>query len=226
MRSSWRLRALAGVMLLVAGMGCNPLTTMYFMLVGVENKAEPEFKLAPTDKNREVHVVILSDSAPDVETDQVGMDHQIGVEFSRQLEALCKANKERVKIVPFHKIEKFKNDTPGWKSMSGYEIGRKFDADYVIEIEIASINLYKPGSRKTLFEGACKLNVAALDLRKPQDGPVWRRSVAIPYPSSRGPIPVGDDNADSFREMFVRRIATELAWKFTGHTSNESYQCD
>jgi hypothetical protein len=226
MSSSWRLRALAGVLVLAAGMGCNPLTTVYFMMVGVENKSEPDFKLASNDKNREVKVVILAYSAPEVQTDQLGIDRQIGAEFSRQLEAICHANKERVKLVPFHKVEKFKNDNPSWKSMSGYEIGRHFEADYVIDVEIAALSLYKPGSRKTLFEGSCKLNVAALDMRKPQDGPVWHQPMSIPYPSSRGPIPVGDDNPDGFRELFVRRIATELAWKFTSHTSNESYRCD
>ena len=226
MGSSWRLRTLAGVLVLAAGLGCNPLATVYFMMVGVENKADPDFKLASNDKNKEVRVLILAYSAPDVQTDQVGIDRQIGIEFTRQLEALCKANKEKVKIIPFHKVEKFKNDNPTWKTMGVDEIGRKFDADYVVDVEVVALSLYKPGSRKTLFEGACRLEVSALDLHKPLEGPAWHRQIPVAYPSSRGPIPVGDDNVDSFREMFVRRIATDLCWKFTSHTSNESYQCD
>jgi hypothetical protein len=227
MGGTWRLRAIAGVLVLAAGLGCNPLTTAYFMLVGVENKAEPEFKLASKDKNHEVKVLILAYSAPDVQTDQVGIDRQIGVEFTRQLEALCKANKEKVKIVPFHKVEKFKSDNPGWKTMEITEIGGKFDADYVIDVEVVALNLYKPGSRKSLLEGTARLEVSALDLHKPQDGPAWHQVIPCGYPSSgKGSIPVGDDNVDSFREKFVRRIATDLCWKFTGHTSNESYQCD
>jgi hypothetical protein len=212
-------------MVLAAGLGCNPLTSVYFMMVGVENKAQPEFKLAD-EKNREVKVVILSCSTPDVQTDQVGVERQIGVEFARQLDVLCKANKEKVKVVPIHKVEKFKADNPSWKTMGPEEIGRRFDADYVIDVEVVSLSLYRPGSRKTLFEGACKLEVSAIDMHKPQDGPVWHQPLSIPYPSSRGPIPVGDDSPDSFRELFVRRIGTELTWKFTSHTSNESYQCD
>jgi hypothetical protein len=226
MASSWRLRTVAGVLLLAAGLGCNPLTMPYFMFVGVENKAEPDFKLASDNKNKEIRVVIFVDAAPDVETDQVGVDRQIGIEFSRQLDGLCKANKEKVKVLPFHKVEKFKADTPGWKSMSGFEIGRHFDVDYVVDVEVLALNLYKPGSRKTLFLGSSKLNVSVMDVHKPQEGPVYHRSVTIPYPSSRGEIPVTDDNPDAFRERFVRRIATDLTWKFTSHTSNESYQCD
>jgi hypothetical protein len=225
MSGSWRLRSVAGALLLAAGLGCNPLTMPYFMFVGVENKAEPEFKIA-SDKKKEVRVLILVDSAPDVESEQVGVDRQIGVEFSRQLDALCKANKERVKIVPYHKVEKFKNDSSSWKAMSGYDIGKQFDVDYVVNVEVESLTLYKPGSRKTLFLGSSKINVSTLDLHKPLEGPLYRRAITIPYPSSRGEIPVTDDNPDSFREHFVHRIATELTWKFTSHTSNESYQCD
>jgi hypothetical protein len=226
MGTTWRLRVLAGVLLLAAGLGCNPLTTVYFMCVGVENKAEPEFKLASNEKNHEVKVLILAYSAPDVQTDQVGIDRQVGIEFTRQLDALCKANKEKVKVIPFHKVEKFKADNPGWQ-MEVAEIGKRFEADYVIDVEIVALNLYKPGSRKTLFEGAARLEVSALDLHKPQDGPAWHQVIQVGYPSgAKGAIPVGDDNVDSFREMFVRRIATDLCWKFTGHTANESYRAD
>jgi hypothetical protein len=226
MGSSWRLRTLAGALVLAAGLGCNPLTTVYFMMVGVENKEEPEFKLASNDKHHEVRVLILADTAPEVQTDQVGIDHQIGLEFTRQLDALCKANKEKVKIVPFHKVEKFKVDNPSWKTMGVDEIGRRFDVDYVIDVEIVALTLYKPGSGKTLFLGSSRIEVSALDMAKPQEGPAWHQVLTIPYPSSRGEISVSDDNLDSFRERFVRRIATDLCWKFTGHTSNESYQCD
>ena len=128
------------------------------MMVGVENKAAAGIQAGvQRQEPRSPGRLVLAYSAPDVQTDQVGIDRQIGVEFTRQLDALCKANKEKVKIVPFHKVEKFKNDNPSWKTMGGDEIGRKFDADYVIDVEIVAMSLYKPGSRKTLFEGACKL---------------------------------------------------------------------
>jgi hypothetical protein len=226
MDGSWRLRTLALVLALAAGIGCNPLTTVYFMMVGVENKAEPEFKLASTDKSKEVRVMILASSAPDGQTEVVGVDRQIGIEFTRQLDALCKANKEKVTVIPYHKVEKFKNDNPGWRTMTTSEIGRRFDVDIVIDVEVEAMSLYKPGSRNMLFLGSSRIDVSAVDLSKAQDGPAYHQTLTIPYPSSRGEIPVGDDNPDSFRERFVRRIATDLSWKFTSHTSNESYQCD
>jgi hypothetical protein len=220
-----RLRALAGTLVVFAGIGCNPLTLPFFLMFGVDSKVEPEFKLAKEEHS--VNVLILAYTAPDVQTDQVGVDRQLAVTFARQLDERCKYNKERVKIVPVHKVEKFKSDHPGWKSMGVAEIGRYFEADYVIDIEIVSLSLYEPGSHKTLYKGYCKLDVSALDLSKPQEGAAWHQQLSVPYPTSRGPIPVADDNnTENFRDMFIKRIATELCWKFTSHLSAESYQCD
>jgi len=225
MAGIWRLRALAGVLVLVAGLGCNPLTLPFFLMFGVDSKVEPEFKLAKPD--REVTVLILAYTAPDVQTDQVGVDRQLCVAFSRMLEERCLYNKERVKIVPVHKVQKFKGDHPGWKSMGVAEIGRYFEADYVLDMEIVSLSLYEPGSHKTLYKGYCKVDVAALDMSKPHEGPAWHQRLSVQYPTSRGPIPVADDNnTENFRDMFISRIATDLCWKFTSHLSNETYRCD
>ncbi|HEY1381102.1 MAG TPA: hypothetical protein VGF55_30160 [Gemmataceae bacterium] len=227
MGGRWRLRTVAGVLVLAAGLGCNPLTAPFFMMFGVDSKEEPEFKLASTDKNHEVRVVVLAYTSPDVQTDQVGVDRQLATELTRQLGDRCKANKEKVKVIPVHKVVKFKNDHPGWKSMGMDEIGRSFEADYVVDVEIVSLSLYEPGSHKTLFKGYCKVDVSVLDLSKPQDGPAYHQTISLQYPTSRGPVPVADDgNTESFRQNFVRRIATELAWKFTTHLTDENYQCD
>src|SRR5947209_4785976 len=144
MRRTWRLRALAGALVLVAGLGCNPLTVPFFLMFGVDDKVPAEFKLARDD--REVTVLVLAYTSPDVQTDQVGVDRQLALAFVRELEDRCKCNKEKVKFVPVHKVEKFRNDHPGWKSMGVAEIGRYFEADYVLDMEIQALSLYEPGS--------------------------------------------------------------------------------
>src|SRR5690348_2136735 len=115
MGKSWRLRVIAGVLLAaVAGVGCNPLTLPFFMMFGVDSKFEPEFRLATADQ--EVTVLVLAYTAPGAQIDQVGFDRELGTQFARQMADRCKANKEKVKIVPVHKVEKFKSDHPGWKT--------------------------------------------------------------------------------------------------------------
>ena len=225
MKATWRLRGGALVLVLAAAMGCNPLTSVYFMMFGVENKVPPEFQLASADK--EVTVLILAYTAPGVQTGQVGVDRLLGTEIARQLQERCQYNKEKVKIVPIHKVEKFKSDHPGWKTMGPTEIGRQFDADSVVDLEVAALSLYEPGSHKTLYKGRCKIDINVFDMKKPQDGKVFAKSFSTEYPQTRGPIPVADDNnPEKFRDMFVKRIATDICWQFTAHLSEEQYQCD
>jgi hypothetical protein len=223
---SWRLRAIAGVLLAaVAGVGCNPLTVPFFMMFGVDSKFEPEHRLATGDQ--ESTVLILAYTAPAAQTDRVGFDRQLATQIAQQLEKRCKANKEKIQIVPIHKVEKFKSDHPGWKTMGPSEIGKYFEADYVIDLEIVSVGLYEPGSHKTLYKGNCKIDLAVLDLHKPHDGPVFKKSISSEYPKTRGPVPVADDNnTEKFCDSFINRIATDICWLFTAHLSDEHYHCD
>src|SRR5262245_561275 len=170
MRVSWRMRGWAVVLALAAGLGCNPLTVPFFMMFGVDSKMPPEFKLAQPD--REVTVLVLAYTAPGAQTDQVGVDRQLGTQIVRQLQERCQYNKERVKIIPNHKVEKFKSEHPGWKTMGAAEIGKQFEADYVIDLEVVAMSLYERGSHRSLYQGNCQIDVAVLDLHKPYDGPV------------------------------------------------------
>jgi hypothetical protein len=225
MKSSWRWRGVALVLVLAVGLGCNPMTSLYFMMVGVENKVPPEFKLASPDK--EVTVLILAYTAPGVQTEQVGVGRLLGTEIAKRLHERCQLNRERVKIVPVHKVEKFKSDNPGWKTMGPQEIGQHFEADYVVDLEVVTLSLYEAGSHRTLYKGRCKIDINVFDMTKPQDGKVFSKSFSTEYPRSRGPIPVADDNnTEKFRDLFVSRIANDISWLFTAHVSNEEYQCD
>jgi len=223
---TWRRRWLAGGLLLAMfGIGCNPLTSVYFLMVGVDPKVAPEFRLANQDK--ETRVLVLAYTAPGGRTDAGGIERQLSKTLVGQIERPLKGNKEKIWIVPVHQVEKFKNNNPGWKQMSASEIGRAFDVDYVMDLEIVALALYEPDSHRSLFRGRCKIDMAVHDLHKPQEGPVCKPSFSTEYPKTRGPIPAADDNnVDKFRDQFINRIATDICWKFTAHLSQEEYKCD
>lgn len=226
MDARWRLRIIAGIMFVaVANIGCNPFNLAYFLTGGPESKIDPEHKLAQRD--REVTVLILPYSTADVQTDQMGIDRQIGNLVVRQLADRCRVNKEKVKVIPMHRVEKFKSDNPGWKSMGAAEIGRHFMADYVVDLEVGKFTLYEPGSRRQLYKGNAKIDIVLLDVHKPLEGEVLKRSISVEYPKSKGPQSVDiDSNTDRFRDQFVTRIASEICWLFTTHPFSEECQCD
>ena len=60
-------------------------------------------------------------------------------------------------------VERFKSETPNWKRLSLEEIGKHFQADYVICLEIESASLYEMGSSNQLYRGRFQANMTGWD---------------------------------------------------------------
>src|SRR5262245_59476166 len=123
MRNINGLRLTAAVLLVTLfSIGCNPLTGMYFLLVGVEDKVAPEFKISKESK-KTTRVMILTSMISETQAELLGVERQLATAISRQLDADCKFNKEKIEIIPVHKVEEFKANNPHWRTMTPTEIG-------------------------------------------------------------------------------------------------------
>lgn len=200
--------------------GCNPLTGAFFMLFGVDDKTPAEFRIAG-DGKKTSHVLVLTSIIQESRSELLGIERQLTVAINRQLENDCKANKEKIKLIPAHKVEEFKNNNPSWRTMTATEIGRQFDVDYVVDVEVAALTLYEKDSRKRLFRGRGAITLSVIDVTKSADeGPVYTRRLSSEYPRARGPIPADDDmSQERFRELFVQRIARDVSWQLTAHVT-------
>src|SRR5262249_49848839 len=95
-----KLRLTAAFLLVVLfSIGCNPLTGMYFLLVGVEDKVPPEFQLSK-DTKKTTHVMILTSMISEPQAELLGVERQLATAIARQLDSDCKMNKERIEIIP------------------------------------------------------------------------------------------------------------------------------
>lgn len=220
---------IATALLVVAlfSIGCNPLTGAYFLMFGVDDKTPAEFRIAGEGKTTK-HVMVLTSMLSESRAELLGVERQLTSKLSRQLEMDCKANKEKIQIVPAHKVEEFKANNPTWKTMTMTEIGRLFDVDYVIDVEMADVSLFERDSRKTLFLGRSALTVRVIDVAKSCDeGPVHQKQLNVQYPKARGPIPVDDDmTVQRFRELFVQRIAQDVSGQLTAHVYKDTLMQD
>ena len=222
---TWRQRlAVGGLVAAMLAVACNPITGSFFLLFGVDPKEPAEFHLAAEGK--EIRVLILAYSAMEPRPELVGVDKALGHMVAKKLQESCQANKEKIRIVPAHKVDKFKDDHPGWKSMSATEIGRKFDADFIIDLEIVDMSLYEPGSHNRICKGRSHVAVALLDLQKVEEGPIFKKEYTTEYPKARGPIPIEDTNREQFRDNFLTKMATDIAWLFTDHKVEDDYGRD
>jgi hypothetical protein len=212
------------LLLLVATFGCNPLTMPFFLMGGMDPKYEPDFRLA-NDKH-EVRVAILTYSPLEMRPELAGADREMTSLLAQHLQQECKANKELVHIVSNSKLQRFKDEHPNWKSLSPGEIGKYFDADYVIDLEIDALTLYEQGSNNQLFRGRAEISVSVVEVAKRDEEPIFRKCYSCEYPRTRGPVPVSDSNPQKFRLEFLTRVATDLSWLFTAHTVQDNFPCD
>jgi hypothetical protein len=216
------------VALLVAGLstGCNLMAMPFFLLPGMEPKHDAKCKLASDDKEKEVRVVILAYSGLETRPEFLKIDRELSRMMSVQMQEGFKANKEKVTIVPTSHVEKYKDEHPNWRSSDPEEIGKHFNADYVINLEINSITLYEPGSSNTLYRGRASISVDVVDVHAPSEGPKFRHEYTCEYPRARGPIPAGESNPAQFRQAFLTVVARELSWLFTSHPVDDDFKCD
>src|SRR5262245_3215404 len=167
----WRL----AVLLVVAafGMGCNMLAFPFFLLWGANSKTPPLCKLAPKEKDKEAIVVILASAGLETRPEFLRVDRELTNVLTRHLKQGFKDNKEKVRLVSAREVDQFKDDHPSWKTMDLVRIGRHFEADYVIELEIQSLSLYEQGSANQLFRGRAEIKVRVVDVDEPDDGPIF-----------------------------------------------------
>ena len=168
----------------------------------------------------------LASSGLETRPEFIHIDRELSRLLAQQLREAVKKNKENVQMVSISQVERFKDEHADWRSKSPEEIGKYFNADKVINLEIESITLYEQGSSNTLFRGRAAISLDVMDISKAAEGPIYKEVYTIEYPRARGPIPAENSNPAQFRQQFLNVIARELCWRFTSHLVDDDLRCD
>src|SRR5262245_21283217 len=212
-----RRGVLMGLGLAAVGLGCggmNPFLLPYIWSRDAKNPAE--FPLTPHKKGQDAKVVVFVSSKMGLPADLTSVDRMLSAELIQALDVLVKSNEEKVQILKMPPIDKFKSENPNWRSSSPYEdIGKKFGADYVIDVEIQEMDLYKPGPRKDWLQGHATIWVDAYDLSKPLTEPAYKHEFTFEFPQGREIEKESQAQVSAFRMKFVQRIAVDIAAKFS-----------
>jgi hypothetical protein len=216
-RRKWLLSGLVGAALCA---GCDPATTLFFLMP--EPKEEPELKaLVSAGKKKEVKVAILT-YATGLPLDFVGADREVAELLSKQLNELFRANQDKVVLVPWRKVQEYKNQHPSRHGWDPAEVGRNFNADYVLYLELKELSLYEPGSANQMLRGRAEMSATVVDVEHPDDseGP---EPIHYVYPAeSRGAVAVDlDTTPRQFRKKFLVYVARRLSWCFAPHAKHD-----
>src|SRR5207237_3773860 len=181
-------RQLAGLLVLAAVLtaGCNPALLVSLMM-GPPKQQPTLAKLTPPVEKEQARVVIIASAPINTGIDFARIDRDITSAVARHLQLGYDENKEKIQIITPRKVEQFKDDHPDWYSMDKSEIGKKFHADYVICLEIESIDLYERGSNKLMLHGQASIGVSLVDMKRPDDEPLKTQFVTEFPTKSRGP---------------------------------------
>lgn len=214
----WARRAVWGTFAIVLSIGCNPLATIGF-LTAKDPVRPAKYPLIDKDKPKkdqeEVKVALFVSQGTGQSFEFAGADGVIASEMARAIPELAKLNKQKIAVIPTAKVNKFKMDNPTCKDMHASAWGKRLGADYVLEIHVDKISLYRPGSLNQLYEGRAEVSVFMYDV---ESGTAEPQSYTYPfsYPSTgfrdATAIPVA-----TFRKEFLERLATEIAEQHIDH---------
>src|SRR5262245_6891722 len=222
-------RILASVLLLiVAGIGCNPLLVPMYIFQGFKQGKIPSHydfydKARAAKKKKEIKVVVLSERGRGLAPEFVSAERTITNMFVNQLRMNFQQNKEQVVVVAPGDVEKFKREHDDWRAMDSTDIAKHFGADYLIDIEIASISIYEPGT-KELYHGHCRIPIRVIDADKNAPEVFPPHDYESDYPTGGEMIPSSDMSADRFQQKFFSKIALDMAAVFSAIETRQQFR--
>jgi hypothetical protein len=229
MAMRWKRRTayvvVSASVLFVAAVSAGCITpaslAMPFMLF-TEDKIDAKMPLPKDKKKKEVTVVLLASFANPLETrpEFQTVDRELCEKLAVEMKKRFDANREKIKIIPYHKVKSFLNKDPDLNLTAKREIGKHFDADYVINLEINSMAFYE-GSFRQMFRGTTEIMVTVFDVKQDEgDPPIYNDIYRTQYPEHT-PIDAGSESVLSFRSAFLNRLGRDLSRWFAAYPSDE-----
>jgi hypothetical protein len=218
----WRWAALL-LSAAVLSIGCNPMMLSYFLIPWADDKVQPDCPLASREKEVKVAVVVVH-ANPEIRSELTTVDRQLSQRLAQLLEERFKENKDKVTVVPAHQVNSYLNKRPS--GATPHEVGKHFQADYVITLEINAMSLFE-GSYNQFYRGKADIAVTVTDARKPVgEGEKFTQPYQCEYPSAQRFVEASDMPWAHFRARFVERIAKDLVQRFAAHPPKERYDSD
>jgi hypothetical protein len=213
-----KLRTVLLLAAFAACFGCNPLLFPLF-LQGESREDATVKRLASKDK-KEVKVAFVTTAALSARQELIGVPRDLTQKVVQQLRKLSQVNEDKVTVIEPRKVEQYLAAHPGWRDMDESELAEELQtalkADYVVNVEIASMSLTPPGNIG-LFKAQAELHVILINANDKAD----RRETDIreTYPDEIESVKIADHdtNIGNFRSEFLDVLAKDVAYCFCDH---------
>jgi len=205
---------IAGLLLLLVCLpGCGQFVLLSYILGGPPS-IEPDFD-AQTGKGldrRDITVAVIGYADTDMKVRNPKIDAEIASLVAYRLAA------NKINIVHPDTVHAWLDEHPDWEKPA--EVGQGLKADYVIEIELLSFDLYEEHSA-SLFRGRTEGYVNVYEMKDDGSGDqIYSKDLNFVFPTEV-PRSTYDQHPSQFKREYLTRLSELIGWLFIPRYSGD-----
>ncbi len=209
--------ATAAVVLAGLVAGCGPQT--WWHLLKGDEQMKAAHPLTPPEGKREVVVAVCVTAAPGV---PLGADLDLANKIGGQLKAVAEENKDAtVVVIDQNKIQALRmKDPTSWQTGDGGQFAKKVQADYWVEVTLASLKLKDSGYGNEICRGQAELEVAVYEAGKAEPKYTYHHT------SQAQARPIDPAQVNAYSSQYLGQVATEIAFKHVKYKKDQQRMLD
>jgi len=193
--------------------GCAPVVMLGY-LIGGPPTIEPDFdkqtNISLDKKGRKV--LVMCYAPKEVKWDFDSVDRELCVHVTHRL------NQKKIKVMDPDAVNAWIDNHADWDKPE--EIGRDFEVDYVIFIEISKFGLYEQGS-SNLFRGNSEILLSVYEMDKTGEGnEIYSKEVVSKFPILQ-PVLTSESSVYDFKQQYLSRLSDEIGRHFYAYESGD-----
>ncbi len=136
-------------------------------------------------------------------------------EIASFLAAQMREHLPTARMLDYHEVINWQDDTLNWFALSEKEIGQHFSVDRVVYIELLDYSV-SPNRGYGDLQGHLRANCKVYEVDTKTTGPEWSDVVDVNYPKTR-PVDAGQTSPDGIRSHTLQDFAEEVVSRFYQH---------
>ena len=186
--------------------GCLQQAMVLGYLIGGPPTVEPDFdaKTGVTLSQKEKTSLVLCYAPKSVRFNFDAVDRELAKYVSHRL------NQNHIKVVDPDSVQAWLDEHPDWDKPE--EIGRDFEVDYVILVEISDFGLYEEGN-SNLFRGHSELLISVHEIEEEDGSEIYSKELISKFPIHQ-PVSTSDMSYYDFKRLYMSRISDEVGRHF------------
>lgn len=193
-------------------MGCTQMVMLGY-LIGGPPSIEPDFdaKTNVSLSKKGTKVLVMCYAPKEVKWDFDSVDRELGRHLSHRLA------QNKITVMDPDAVHAWLDEHDDWDKPE--EIGRDFEADYVIFVEINEFGLYEQGS-SNLYRGHSECLISVYQMEDGEGNEIYTKEYVSKFPLLQ-PVSTSDQSYYDFKRHYLSFLSQELGRHFYEHFAGD-----